>query len=266
MTVETKSREATDNLDSSIGKNGFHTEELQTKTKSIQPSDNPEMGNLTDTNDSIETNKTNADKSKRTKSKEKQNLNKEGKDRKKKKLISLSILKDIRFFTFLLALFFNSLPSSNLFLPSLAVSRGLTEFEAAYLLSINAGTDTVFRVIAGLVLDFKIFRNKRPIIYNAMTFVQATTVVLIPSMTSFVSFAVLVSVEGVAQGIKNAQVSILSMLTIVLWNGIENAMPCTIISHRNHLDIRLKPPLQEVCWRCFFTVYFVIYVSRLVLE
>ena len=125
---------------------------------------------------------------------------------KKKKLISLSIVKDIRFLTFLLASFCNSLPSSNLFLPSLAVSRGLTEFEAAYLLSINAGTDTVFRVIAGLVLDMKVFRTKRPLIFNAMIFLQAVTVFLIPSMGSFVSLAVLVSVEGMAQGTKNAQV------------------------------------------------------------
>ena len=126
--------------------------------------------------------------------------------KKKKKLISLSIVKDIRFLTFLLAAFFNSLPSSNLFLPSLAVSRGLTEFEAAYLVSINAGTDTVFRVLAGLVLDMKVFRDKRPLIFNAMTFLQAVTVFLIPSTWSFASLAVLISIEGAAQGTRNAQV------------------------------------------------------------
>ena len=126
--------------------------------------------------------------------------------KKKTKLISLSIVKDIRFLTFLLAAFFNSLPSSNLFLPSLAVSRGLTEFEAAYLVSINAGTDTVFRVLAGLVLDMKVFRDKRPLIFNAMTFLQAVTVFLIPSMWSFASLAVLISIEGAAQGTRNAQV------------------------------------------------------------
>ena len=130
--------------------------------------------------------------------------------RKKKKLISLSIVKDIRFLTFLLALFFNSLPSSGLFLPSLAVSRGLSEFEAAYLLSINAGTDTVFRIVAGLLLDMKVFRNKRPIIYNVMTFLQAAVVFLLPSMWSFASFAVLISLEGMVQGVKNAQVIMIS--------------------------------------------------------
>ena len=144
----------------------------------------------------------------RLETKSSEDINPKDRNKKKKKLISLSILKDIRFLTFLLALFCNSLPSSNLFLPSLAVSRGLTTFEAAYLLSINAGTDTVFRIIAGLVLDMKVFKNKRPIIYNAMTFIQAVTVFLIPSMWSFVSLAVLVSVEGVAQGTKNAQVII----------------------------------------------------------
>ena len=126
--------------------------------------------------------------------------------KKKKKLISLSIVKDIRFLTFLFAAFFNSLPSSNLFLPSLAVSRGLTEIEAAYLVSINAGTDTVFRVLAGLVLDMKVFRDKRPLIFNAMTFLQAVTVFLIPSMWSFASLAVLISIEGAAQGTRHAQV------------------------------------------------------------
>ena len=125
---------------------------------------------------------------------------------KKKKLISLSILKDIRFLTFLFALFFNSLPSSGLFLPSLAISRGLSEFQAASLLSISAGMDTVFRVLAGFVLDMKIFRKRRPIIYNVMTFIHSATVLLKPSAESFASFIVLMCVEGAVQGVKNAQV------------------------------------------------------------
>ena len=127
---------------------------------------------------------------------------------KKKKLFSLSIVKDIRFLTFLIATFCGCLPSAHLFLPALAISRGLSEFEAAYLLSINAGTDMVFRVIGGLVLDMEVFRDKRSLIYNVMIFLKAATVFLIPSMWSFVSLAVLVGVEGIAQGIKDAQVLI----------------------------------------------------------
>ena len=125
---------------------------------------------------------------------------------KKKKLISLSILKDIRFLTFLFALFFNSLPSSGLFLPSLAISRGLSEFEAASLISISAGMDTVFRVLAGFVLDMKIFRKRRPIIFNVMTFIHSATVLLKPSAESYGSFIVLMCLDGAVQGVKNAQV------------------------------------------------------------
>ena len=127
---------------------------------------------------------------------------------KKKKLISLSIIKDIRFLTFLLASFFKSLPSGSLFLPSLAVSHGLSEFEAAYLLAISAGMDTVFRVIAGLILDMKIFQNKRPIIYNTMTFIQSTIVFSLPSCWSFASFTALMCLEGMVQGVQMAQVNI----------------------------------------------------------
>ena len=131
------------------------------------------------------------------------------KDRqKKKKLISLSIIKDIRFLTFLLATFFKSLPSGSLFLPSLAVSHGLSEFEAAFLLSISAGMDTVFRVIAGLILDMKIFKNKRPIIYNTMAFIQSIIVFSLPSCWSFASFTTLMCLEGMVQGVQMAQVNI----------------------------------------------------------
>ena len=73
----------------------------------------------------------------------------------KKKLIDFSVLKYIRFITLCMASFVFTLPSSGLFLPVLAKSRGLSDIQAAYLLSIISGSDIVSRVISGFVLDLK---------------------------------------------------------------------------------------------------------------
>lgn len=82
----------------------------------------------------------------------------------------------------------------------------ISDIQAATLLSVSAGCDTVFRVISGFVLDLKTFRSIRPLIYNVFTFMQAVTAVLFPLMTSYTEFLLLCIFEGAVLGIKNAQV------------------------------------------------------------
>ncbi|WAR31471.1 MOT12-like protein [Mya arenaria] len=67
----------------------------------------------------------------------------------------------------------------------------LNNIQAATLMSINAASDTVFRVISGFVLDLKMFRNNRPIIYNIITFFQAATLLCFPFMQNFSGFTFL---------------------------------------------------------------------------
>jgi len=120
--------------------------------------------------------------------------------KKKKKWLSFSILKDVRFLTLCIAQFIFTLPSSGLFLPALAKSRGLADIQAAYLLSIIAGSDTVFRVVSGFVMDLKVLRSKRAFIYNGVTYAQCIPMFLIPSCTTFEQFAGVCTFHGALMG------------------------------------------------------------------
>ncbi|KAL4219366.1 solute carrier 16 [Mactra antiquata] len=134
-----------------------------------------------------------------------------GEKGKKKALISWSILKDSRFLCFVFATFCFTLPTSALFLPALAKSKGVSEIQAATLLSTGAGFDTVFRILSGIILDLRLFRTVRPQIYNGVTFIQGTLSALYPSMTSYEEFMVLTAADGAVQGIKAAQGSVIMM-------------------------------------------------------
>lgn len=81
------------------------------------------------------------------------------------------------------------------------------DIQAATLLSISAGFDTVFRVITGIVLDLKVFRSVRPQIYNGVTFLQGFIAALFPLMTSYSEFMILSAIDGAVQGTKLAQVN-----------------------------------------------------------
>ncbi|XP_045195877.2 monocarboxylate transporter 9-like isoform X2 [Mercenaria mercenaria] len=131
--------------------------------------------------------------------------------KKKTKLISWSVLKDTRFQCFVFATFCFTLPSSGLFLPALAKSKGVSEIQAATLLSISAGCDTVFRVLSGIVLDLKVFRSIRPLIYNGVTFLQGIVAALYPLMTNYSEFLAVSAVDGAIQGVKNAQGAVVMM-------------------------------------------------------
>ncbi|XP_052214875.1 monocarboxylate transporter 4-like isoform X2 [Dreissena polymorpha] len=123
----------------------------------------------------------------------------------KKKLINFSVLKDVRFVTLCIAAFVFHLPTRGLFLPALAKAKGLTDIQTAYMLSIIAGSDTVFRVVSGFVLDVKSLRSLRPYIYNAVSFVQCIPMFLFPTLHTFEQFAAVCCLEGVIMGLKTAQ-------------------------------------------------------------
>ena len=122
------------------------------------------------------------------------------KQKKKNKLFSFSVLKDVRFMTLCVATFIFALPSTGLFLPALCKSRGLTDIEAAYLLSIIAGCDTVTRVASGIVMDLKQIRTFRPLIYNVVSFAQCVALFIFPSLRTFGEFVAVCCIHGAVMG------------------------------------------------------------------
>lgn len=129
-----------------------------------------------------------------------QNNNTKELNKAKKKLFSFSVFKDIRFMTLCCATFIFTLPSVGLFLPALGKSRGLTDIQTAYLLSIIAGCDTVSRVISGFLMDMKKVRSFRPYVYNGVSFVQCIAVFLIPSARDFTDFVAICCLHGIVMG------------------------------------------------------------------
>ncbi|XP_025112475.1 LOW QUALITY PROTEIN: monocarboxylate transporter 4-like [Pomacea canaliculata] len=91
---------------------------------------------------------------------------------KRRKLMHWSLLKQPAFVLYCLSmcLLTASMKSSIVFLPPLAKSRGVSETNAAYLLSISGVADTVGRVLTGVVLELSIVRPYRPMAFSSFLF------------------------------------------------------------------------------------------------
>ncbi|XP_052788353.1 monocarboxylate transporter 4-like [Mya arenaria] len=160
---------------------------------------------------------------------------------KKRKIISFSILKDVRFVTLCIAQFIFTLPTAGLFLPALAKSRGLTDIQAASLLSIIAGCDTVFRILSGFVLDLKALRKMRPYIFNAVTYAQCIPLFVMPSLKNFEEYAVVCTVHGALMGIKQAQRSVI-LVDILGFNKLASSFSFMLMAQG--LGTLIGPPLN----------------------
>ncbi|XP_067662792.1 monocarboxylate transporter 12-like isoform X2 [Haliotis asinina] len=130
---------------------------------------------------------------------------------KKPKLLELSLLKNPPFLLFCIsiALFTLSFKSAFTFLPALAKSRGCTEREAALLMSVAGVLDTLGRILAGFVLDFKKIRKFRPYVYNGVMFVIAMLSFVCPSLQSFWQFCILCGLYGALTGAYVSQKSVI---------------------------------------------------------
>lgn len=92
------------------------SDECDVQVDNSKTNDHKQSANKNSQNDNIHDNRTESSRTNKNK-----NENKE-----RKTLISWSILKDIRFLSFVLATFCFTLPTSGLFLPALAKSKGMT--------------------------------------------------------------------------------------------------------------------------------------------
>ncbi|CAL1543529.1 unnamed protein product, partial [Lymnaea stagnalis] len=146
--------------------------------------------------------------------------NKSQKKSGKKNLFHFSLLKDSSFFMFCVSimLFTAAFKAAFTFIPALVKSKGLTESEAALVLSITGVFDTIGRIVAGVLFDLRGIRQLRPVFYNSLIFAIAGISFILPSMTSFAALSVLCSVYGSLTGAYISQKSVV----IVDILGVQN--------------------------------------------
>ncbi|KAK3599250.1 hypothetical protein CHS0354_012860 [Potamilus streckersoni] len=130
---------------------------------------------------------------------------------KKKPFLELSLLKNVRFLSLCIAiaLFTMAFNVAFVFLPPLIKERGMTELEAAYIVSIAGAMDAVGRILSGFILDLKNMKKYRLLIYNGIMFVVGTVSLLVPSISTFPGFALICAFYGLLIGAYVSQKSII---------------------------------------------------------
>lgn len=137
----------------------------------------------------------------------------------RKPFLELSLLKDLPFLTLCLSilLFTGSMMSVFVFLPPLAKSKGVTQLESAYLVSIIGVSDSVARFLSGFVLDMKKVKPYRIYVYNLVLFGVGIVSLIMPSLHGFVEFGIIAATYGVFVGTYVAQKSVV----VVDYLGVE---------------------------------------------
>ena len=125
--------------------------------------------------------------------------------------IELSLLKEPLFLIFCLSilLFTASFKAGFTFLPALVKSSGLSESNAALILSISGVFDTAGRIVTGFLFDFRKIKQFRGLIYNIILFAIAIVSFICPTVRSFAGFAILASVYGWLTGSYLSQKSVI---------------------------------------------------------
>ena len=131
--------------------------------------------------------------------------------KKKNNFIELSLLKEPPFLIFCLSilLFTASFKAGFTFLPALVKSSGLSESNAALILSISGVFDTAGRITTGFLFDFRKIKQFRGLIYNIILFAIAIVSFICPTVRSFAGFAILASVYGWLTGSYVSQKSVI---------------------------------------------------------
>lgn len=129
----------------------------------------------------------------------------------KAKAFDFSLLKDMRYCAFCVAILFFTLAfqSGFVFLPAFAKQIGASDFEAAYTVVISGLCDGVGRLIAGFLFDTKYIKPYRVYIYNFMMLMMGVLSFCIPSATNFVQLACMCAVYGFIVGMYVSQKSVI---------------------------------------------------------
>ena len=130
--------------------------------------------------------------------------------REKKPFFEFSLLKNFTFLTLCLGIMFftMSMMSTFVFLPPLAKSKGVSQMQSSYLVSIIGVSDSIARFSSGLILDLKRVKKYRLLVYNAVMFGVGIVSMIMPSLESFTSFAIVSACYGLLAGTYVAQKSV----------------------------------------------------------
>ncbi|XP_069122515.1 monocarboxylate transporter 13-like [Argopecten irradians] len=130
---------------------------------------------------------------------------------KSKKFLDLSLLKDFRFVCFCIAimLFTLSFQIAFVFIPPYAKSKGMTDLQASYAVSIAGICDGIGRIVSGIVLDLKHVKPYRVYIYNTVMFFIGLTSFVVPNLDTFGILAAVCAVYGLFVGTYMSQKSVI---------------------------------------------------------
>lgn len=98
--------------------------------------------------------------------------------------------------------------STFVFLPPLAKVSGVSELQAAYLVSIIGVCDSVARFSSSFILDMKRMKRFRLLVYNGVMFGVGIVSMIMPSLHGFIAFAVAAGCYGALAGTYVAQKSV----------------------------------------------------------
>ncbi|BFZ00748.1 hypothetical protein BsWGS_03787 [Bradybaena similaris] len=86
------------------------------------------------------------------------------------------------------------------FLPAIAMSKGLSRQEAALILTVMGGVDMFARIFTGFLMDLRSIRPYRQYVFTSLLFVIALDTMMIPFLTNFASFCIVCSLYGFLTG------------------------------------------------------------------
>ncbi|CAC5375664.1 SLC16A14 [Mytilus coruscus] len=161
----------------------------------------------------------------------------------KTKLFDLSLLKDLRYCAFCVAilLFTLAFSSGMVFLPAFALQIGTSEFEAAYTVVVTGVSDGIGRLFAGFLFDRKFMKPYRIYIYNVLIIFMGVVSLTIPSLTTFSQLALACAIYGSTIGMYVSQKSVI----IVDLLGIENlSKSFGIVLFFQGIGVFIGPPLS----------------------
>lgn len=117
------------------------------------------------------------------------------------------LLKDIRFsgYCFLSISVNFMLTTAMGFMPALAVDRGISQLDAAFLLSVSGAANMAAVLPVGWIMDLPAIRMRRPYVYTVLTAVIALTMLIIPFMETFTGFAIVCVIRGSMSGVVTGQ-------------------------------------------------------------
>lgn len=130
---------------------------------------------------------------------------------KNRAILNFSLLKDLHFcmFLFSICVFTLAYQSVPVFIPALAIQKGVSEMNAAILVSISGVADFISRIFVSVVLDLKRIKPYRRYFYTLICMLNIIILMACPVAVTFIEFASISAMYGVFSGGYIAQKSVI---------------------------------------------------------